>query len=109
MTAAGRRTAGSPARILLLGKRGSLVVWLENLYRACARLGHPTQVFAINGNTPLLGLWAMAGAYFGGSGMDAGLLRAGTGPVPPGVGAGGGVFRVPPDYYRLLYAQARRP
>lgn len=38
-------------RILLLGKRGSLVLWLENLHRTCVRLGHPARLFAINGDT----------------------------------------------------------
>ncbi|NMQ19281.1 hypothetical protein E4P82_08815 [Candidatus Competibacter phosphatis] len=110
MTAAGRRTAGSPARILLLGKRGSLVMWLENLYRACARLGHPTQVFAINGNTPLLGLWAKwqertsAGSEWMLARFERVLAR-----FRPELVLVAGVFGVPPDYYRLLYAQARRP
>ena len=110
MTAAGRRTAGSPARILLLGKRGSLVMWLENLYRACARLGHPTQVFAINGNTPLLGLWAKwqertsAGPEWMLARFERVLAR-----FRPELVLVAGVFGVPPDYYRLLYAQARRP
>ena len=110
MTAAGRRTAGSPARILLLGKRGSLVMWLENLYRACARLGHSTQVFAINGNTPLLGLWAKwqertsAGPEWMLARFERVLAR-----FRPELVLVAGVFGVPPDYYRLLYAQARRP
>ncbi len=110
MTSAGRRTAGSPARILLLGKRGSLVMWLENLYRACTRLDHPTQVFAINGNTPLLGLWAKwqertsAGSEWMLARFERVLAR-----FRPELVLVAGVFGVPPDYYRLLYAQARRP
>ncbi|QQS55278.1 MAG: glycosyltransferase [Candidatus Competibacteraceae bacterium] len=110
MTAAGRRTAGTPARILLLGKRGSLVLWLENLYHACARLDYPAQVFAINGNTPLLGLWSKWREY---TAMDSDWMLARFERVlarfRPELVLVAGVFGVPLDYYRLLYAQARRP
>lgn len=44
-----RRNAPSAARILLLGKRGSLVLWLENLGVACAGLDYATRMFTING------------------------------------------------------------
>ncbi len=110
MTVAGRRTTGPPARILLLGKRGSLVRWLENLYRACARLDHPTQVFAINGNTPLLGLWAKWREY---TAVDSDWMLArferALARFRPELVLVAGVFGVPLEYYRLLYAQARRP
>lgn len=85
-------------------------MWLENLYRACTRLDHPTQVFAINGNTPLLGLWAKwqertsAGPEWMLARFERVLAR-----FRPELVLVAGVFGVPPDYYRLLYAQARRP
>ena len=85
-------------------------MWLENLYRACTRLDHPTQVFAINGNTPLLGLWAKwqertsAGSEWMLARFERVLAR-----FRPELVLVAGVFGVPPDYYRLLYAQARRP
>ncbi len=110
MTAVGRRIARPPARILLLGKRGSLVLWLENLYRACTRLDHPTQVFAVNGNTPLLGLWAKwqertsAGSEWMLARFERVLAR-----FRPELVLVAGVFGVPSDYYRLLYAQSWRP
>ncbi|MDG4552986.1 MAG: glycosyltransferase [Candidatus Competibacter sp.] len=108
--AAGRRTARPSARILLLGKRGSLVLWLENLYRACARLEHPTQVFAINGNTPLSSLWAKWQEHTaGGSEWMLARFERALARFRPELVLVAGVFGVPLDYYRLLYAQARRP
>lgn len=110
MTIRGRRTAGPSTRILLLGKRGSLVMWLENLYHSCVRLHHPTQVFAINGNTPLLGLWAK---WRERASTDSGwMLRRFERVLTrfrPELVLVAGVFGVPLDYYRLLYAQNRRP
>ncbi|HXH04185.1 MAG TPA: hypothetical protein VNN09_12835, partial [Candidatus Competibacteraceae bacterium] len=43
-------------RVLLLGKRGSLVLWLENLLTAFRRAGHEAAAFTVNGATPWQGL-----------------------------------------------------
>ena len=39
-------------KVLLVGKRGSIVLWLENMTAAFREAGHDTRMFAINGFTP---------------------------------------------------------
>ena len=39
-------------KVLLVGKRGSIVLWLENMAAAFREAGHETRMFAINGFTP---------------------------------------------------------
>jgi spore maturation protein CgeB len=100
----------APPRILLLGKRGSLVRWLENLHQASARLGHATQVFAINGDT----LGARLRAKWQGRGaatapwMLARFERV-LARFRPDLILVAGVFGVPPVYYRILRALSRPP
>lgn len=103
-------TVRMPARILLLGKRGSLVLWLENLHRACIRLGHAAQVFAINGDSlgsRLRVKWQgrdSASADWMLARFEQTLAR-----FRPDLVLAAGVFGVPPAYYRTLQAMARRP
>jgi len=97
-------------RILLLGKRGSLVLWLENLHRACARLGHAAQVFAINGDTwssRLRVKWEgrrSATADWMLARFEQTLAR-----FRPDLVIVAGVFGVPLDYYRVLHGLPQRP
>ena len=94
-------------RIFFLGKRGSLVMWLENLHRACVRLGYPTFVFAINGDTPgsrLRAKWEGRDAATAGW-MLARFERSLAGFCPDLVVVAG-VFGVPLDYYRILHGFA---
>ncbi len=97
-------------RILLLGKRGSLVLWLENLQRACVQLGHCTQAFAINGDTLASRLRVK---WQGRAAMNAGWMLARfertLREFQPNLVIVAGVFGVPLDYYRLLQAWPRRP
>lgn len=97
-------------RILLLGKRGSLVLWLENLHRACVRLGHAAQIFAINGDT-----WdsRLRAKWQGRSSATAGWMLARFERVlarfRPNLVIVAGVFGVPLDYYRILHGLIQRP
>ena len=97
-------------RIFFLGKRGSLVMWLENLHRACVHLGYPTFVFAINGDTPgsrLRAKWEGRDAATAGW-MLARFEHALAG-FRPDLVVVAGVFGVPLDYYRILHGLPRRP
>lgn len=97
-------------RILLLGKRGSLVRWLENLHRACIRLGHAdTRVFAINGDT----LWSRLrvkwwGRDAGTNGWMLARFERMLAKFCPDLVIVAGVFGVPLDYYRILHGLPRR-
>jgi len=98
-------------RILLLGKRGSLVLWLENLHRACVRLGHAvTRVFAINGDTLRSRLHAK---WQGRDGATTGWMLARfertLADFRPDLVVVAGVFGVPLDYYRILHGLPQRP
>jgi spore maturation protein CgeB len=97
-------------RILLLGKRGSLVLWLENLQRACVRLSHVTQVFAINGDT--LGS-RLRVKWRGRDAATAGWMltrfERTLGQFRPDLVIVAGVFGVPLDYYRILDGLPQRP
>ena len=103
-------TAKAPVRILLLGKRGSLVLWLENLARACRRLGHATRVFAINGNSLASRLRVK---WQGRAAANAGWMLAGfertLADFRPDLIVVAGVFGVPLEYYRILREWPRRP
>ena len=97
-------------RILLLGKRGSLVLWLENLARACTGLGHSARIFAINGDTwhsRLRAKWQGRRAAT----ADWMLARFERTLVDfcPDLVIVAGVFGVPLDYYRILHGTAQRP
>lgn len=98
------------ARILLLGKRGSLVLWLENLHCACIRLGHAAQVFAINGDS--LGS-RLRVKWQGRDSASADWMLARfeqtLAQFRPDLVLAAGVFGIPPAYYRILHALARRP
>jgi spore maturation protein CgeB len=100
----------APPRILLLGKRGSLVRWLENLHQASARLGHATQVFAINGDTlgaRLRAKWqgrSAATAPWMLARFERALAR-----FRPDLVLVVGVFGVPAVYYRMLRAGSQPP
>lgn len=97
-------------RILLLGKRGSLVLWLENLARACTRLGHAARLFAINGDgwpSRLRVKW---------QGRDAATadwmltrFERTLATFRPNLVIVAGVFGVPLEYYRILHGIAQRP
>jgi len=97
-------------RTLLLGKRGSLVLWLENLCRACIQLGHPARIFAINGDTwssRLRVKWQgrhSATADWMLIRFEQTLAR-----FRPELVIVAGVFGVPLDYYRILHGLPRRP
>ncbi|MCP5159457.1 MAG: glycosyltransferase [Gammaproteobacteria bacterium] len=97
-------------RILLLGKRGSLVLWLENLHRACVRLGHAAHLFAINGDTwpaRLRAKWqgrSSATADWMLARFERTLQR-----FRPELVIVAGVFGVPLDYYRILHSLPQRP
>jgi spore maturation protein CgeB len=99
---------GALPRILLLGKRDSLVLWLENLHRASLRLGHAARVFAINGDT----LGSRVRAKWQGRGavtapwMLARFERA-LARFRPDLILVAGVFGVPLAYYRILRAFSR--
>ena len=99
-----------PLRILLLGKRGSLVLWLENLHRACVRLGQAAWIFAINGDT-----WdaRLRVKWQGRSSATAGWMLARfertLAQFRPDLVIVAGVFGVPLDYYRILHGLPRRP
>ncbi len=102
--------SGMSLRILLLGKRGSLVQWLENLHQSSARLGYPTRTFAINGES-----WgARIRAKWEGSSaatspwMLARFERA-LHDFHPDLVLVVGVFGVPLEYYRILRDQPWRP
>ncbi|MDS4040569.1 MAG: glycosyltransferase [Candidatus Competibacter sp.] len=103
-------TAKAPVRILLLGKRGSLVLWLENLARACRHLGHATRVFAINGNSLASRLRVK---WQGRAAANAGWMLAGfertLADFRPDLIVVAGVFGVPLEYYRILHEWPRRP
>jgi spore maturation protein CgeB len=97
-------------RILLLGKRGSLVLWLENLQRACVRLGYATRVFATNGDTlssRLCAKWpgrdAATAAW-----MLARFERT-LADFRPDLVVVAGVFGVPLNYYQMLHHLPQRP
>ncbi len=99
------------ARILLLGKRGSLVLWLENLHRACVRLGHPARFFAINGDTLASRLqvkWQGHVSATNAVWMLARFERT-LREFQPDLVIVAGVFGVPLDHYRLLRGLPRRP
>jgi len=105
-----RRAVPSSARILLLGKRGSLVLWLENLGMACAGLGYATRMFAINGDTwdsRLRAKWQGRSAATA-DWMLSRWVRA-LADFRPDLVIVAGVFGVPLDYYQLLHDQPRRP
>lgn len=96
-------------RILLLGKRGSLVLWLENLHRACIRLGYPTHAFAINGDTLVSRLrakWQGRDAATAGwmlARFERALVR-----FRPDLVVVAGVFGVPLEYYQILRGLPRQ-
>jgi spore maturation protein CgeB len=97
-------------RILLLGKRGSLVLWLENLHRACLRLGHAARIFAINGdtwNSRLRVKWQGRSAATA-DWMLARFART-LARFRPDLVIVAGVFGVPLDYYRTLHSLPQRP
>lgn len=100
----------APVRILLLGKRGSLVLWLENLARACRRLGHATRVFAINGNSLVSRLRAK---WQGHDSANAGWMLARfertLADFRPDLIVVAGVFGVPLEYYQIMHGLPRRP
>ncbi len=102
--------SGALPRILLLGKRGSLVRWLENLHQASARLGHATQVFAINGDTlgtRLRAKWqgrSAATAPWMLARFERALAR-----FRPDLVLVVGVFWAPAVYYRILRSSSRPP
>lgn len=104
-------SAPSSRRILLLGKRGSLVLWLENLYRACIRLGHATRVFAVNGDTlgaRLRAKWQGRDVAATADWMLARFERA-LANFGPDLVIVAGAFGVPLDYYRILHDLPQRP
>lgn len=98
----------APVRVLLLGKRGSLVHWLENLHCASLRLGHAARVFAINGDT--LGARLRA-KWQGGNATTAPWMLARFERVltrfRPDLVLVAGVFGVPLAYYRILRTCSR--
>ncbi len=97
-------------RVLLLGKRGSLVLWLENLGAACAGLGHAARIFAINGdtwNSRLRVKWQGRSAATA-DWMLARFART-LADFRPDLVIVAGVFGVPLDYYRMLHDLSRRP
>jgi len=100
----------SGLRILLLGKRGSLVLWLENFHRACVQCGHRTHVFATNGDT--LASWLRV-KWQGRASMNADWMLArfkqALVTFQPDLIIAAGVFGIPLDYYRLLWALPHRP
>ncbi len=98
------------ARVLLLGKRGSLVLWLENLHHACARLGYAARVFAINGDSPgsrLRAKWQGRDAATAGWMLDR--FERVLARFRPDLVLVAGVFGVPVAYYRMLHALPSRP
>ena len=107
----GMESAGAASlRILLLGKRGSLVLWLENMQRACTRLGHLARVFAINGDSMMSRLRVKWQGY--GSANTRWMLarfeRVLAG-FRPNLVIVAGVFGVPIEYYRILQGLSHRP
>lgn len=97
-------------RILLLGKRGSLVLWLENLHRACVRLGYVARIFAVNGDdfgSRLRVKWRGRDAAVA-DWMLARFERTLT-RFHPDLVLVAGVFGVPAAYYRMLRTLAPRP
>ncbi len=98
------------SRILLLGKRGSLVLWLESLALACTGLGHAVRIFAINGDT--WNSWLRA-KWQGRRAATADWMLARFEQIlinfRPDLVIVAGVFGVPLDYYRILHGIAQRP
>lgn len=97
-------------RILLLGKRGSLVLWLENLHRACVGLQYPARIFAINGenwSSRLRAKWEGRRAATA-EWMLPRFTRM-LAAFRPDLVLVAGVFGVPVDYYRILHALTPRP
>lgn len=97
-------------RILLLGKRGSLVLWLENLAQSCTGLGHVARIFAINGdtwNSRLRAKWQGRSAATA-DWMLARFART-LADFRPDLVMVAGVFGVPLDYYRMLHDLSQRP
>lgn len=102
--------ARSSMRILLLGKRGSLVLWLENLHGACIRMGYAARTFAINGEdlgSRLRVKWEGRGAATAGW-MMARFERA-LAAFQPDLVLVAGVFGVPLGYYQILHGRSPRP
>ena len=97
-------------RILLLGKRGSLVLWLENLARACGKLGHSTKIFAVNGDS-----WysRLRTKWEGRQAATADwMLRRFQNTLDnfrPQLVIVAGVFGVPLEYYQILHASKPQP
>ena len=102
--------ASPSMRILLLGKRGSLVLWLENLHGACTRMGCAARSFAINGEdlgSRLRVKWEGRGAATAGW-MMARFERA-LADFQPELVLVAGVFGVPLGYYEILHGRSPRP
>jgi spore maturation protein CgeB len=103
-------TVRAPVRILLLGKRGSVVLWLENLARACVRLDHAAHVFAINGDTLVSRLrvkWQ--GRVSANAGWMLARFERALADFRPDLVVVAGVFGVPLEYYQILHGLSRRP
>lgn len=103
-------TNAGRVRILLLGKRGSLVLWLENLCRACTQMGHTAHVFAINGDS--FSSWLRV-KWQGRDSASADWMLARfeqkLARFRPDLVLVVGVFGVPMACYRILHTLARRP
>ncbi len=103
-------TGKAPIRVLLLGKRGSLVLWLENMQRACVRLGLVARVFATNGDT--LTSWSrLKWQGCGAANAEWMLARFERALMDfrPNLVIVAGVFGVPLEYYQRLHALGCRP
>ena len=97
-------------RILLLGKRGSLVLWLENLHRACIRIGHVARTFAINGDTLASRFRAKwQGRVSANSNWMLVRFERALRDFPPDLVIAAGAFGIPLDYYQLLRGLPHRP
>lgn len=110
MTGGAAPTGRAPIRVLLLGKRGSLVLWLENVQRACVRLGLVARVFATNGDTLSSRLrlkWQGRGSS--NAGWMLGRFEKALASFRPNLVVVAGVFGVPLEYYQRLHALDRRP
>lgn len=97
-------------RILLIGKRGSLVLWLENLHRACIQSGYVTRIFAVNGDTLVSRLRVKWRGY---TAMNADwmLMRfeQTLRKFRPDLIIAAGVFGVPLEYYQIVRKLPHRP
>jgi spore maturation protein CgeB len=101
--------SGKPPSVLLLGKRRSLVLWLENLEASFVSLGYQTSVFAINGDGWISRLRSKIGYFDQRSPLMISSFEAALSRHRPDLVVVVGAFGIPIEYYELMRLRPRRP